>query len=428
MLAGIYKVGIFNPDCCAKIYPNGSSTGCREQISVNVTSRRHRDLSRTVAESGAVLLRNEGDVLPIGDVKTIAVIGPASTAGPYLVPVPNATWNHWAGAPTTEAWHQGDYYSGGGSGHVSAPTAVTPLVGIQAVAAKRGIKVISAPSNITSEVVPAVADADLLIFVGATTSGESQDRANLYLDDGFDQLLNGTVDAYPEKRSVVVSIVPAAVLMKWRFNVSSILLMYLPGQESGNALANVLFGEVNPSGRLIESYPQYTDDAIPHTNNTVIEYTEDLHVGYRSLERKNSYAFGHGLSYTRFGYDAPTVRRCDAGCVFQVRVLVHNNGTAPGRDVPQLYLEFDPKESENEPIGLKGFKKTGTILPGASQLIIFELYPRDLSVWLGAWTRMRNITALTAASSRDFRGSIALPHWTPSTALRDSIHGTDTAA
>ena len=200
---------------------------------------------------------------------------------------------------------------------------------------------------------------------------------------GQDGLISKVAAAAPGK--VVVAITaPGAVLTPWKAEVGSILWGGFPGQEYGRALANVLFAAegFNPSGRLPFTMPNkenevgFTPEQFPGVKR-VGNYSEQLLIDYRwytAHSIKPSYAFGHGLSYTTFGYSALTV----AGR--EVTFVVTNTGSRLGREVAQLYLEF-PAEAHTPPLVLRGFVKTSALAPQASQTVTFTLSDRDLSVW-----------------------------------------------
>lgn len=189
----------------------------------------------------------------------------------------------------------------------------------------------------------------------------------------------------------------------------------------GNALADVLFGDVNPSGRSPVTFPVLNSDT-PLTTpeqypgvNGVVTYTEGLHIGYRFFDAANvtpRFAFGHGLSYTSFTYAGLVVAPPDADGAVAVSFSITNSGGVDGREVPQLYLGFPPAAGE-PPRSLRAFAAL-PIAAGATAPVNFKLQRRDYSVWAPtptyAWTVVPGeFTVSVGASSRDIRlvGSFA---------------------
>ena len=233
ILTPVARLRLLNRSYCA--------APCEAALRANVTSAAHAALARAAAAAGIVLLQNDG-VLPLAAprVRAIAIIGAAADARVYDP----------AGASQGQGgWHQGDYYSGGGSGHVTAGAAVvSPLRGIAARARAAGMAVHLSPTNDVSAAVALARTVDVAIVVGGATSGESVDRPNLSLDHGGDALIAAVAAAAPKTVALVAA--PGAFLTPWRGAVAAAAVLFLGGQESGNAWADVLFGDVPPTGRL----------------------------------------------------------------------------------------------------------------------------------------------------------------------------------
>jgi hypothetical protein len=201
------------------------------------------------------------------------------------------------------------------------------------------------------------------------------------------------------------------VLTPWRDKVAGLLEAWYPGEEGGTAIARVLFGDVDPGGRLPATFPvREADEPVagdpekyPGVNETV-QYKEGVLVGYRWFDEKGldvAYPFGHGLSYTTFAYSG--LRAGPDG----VSVTVTNTGRRAGTDVPQLYLGFpDTKDAPEPPRQLKGFEKV-SLEPGASRTVRFALDARSFSHWDTAandWAITPGCyDVLVGASSRDVR-------------------------
>ena len=235
-------------------------------------------------------------------------------------------------------------------------------------------------------------EADVTVIVVGTFAKEASDRNSLsfaafttedcnVVPEGQDELIS-KVSAATQGKVVVAMTAPGAVLMPWKDQVSSILWGGFPGQEYGRALASVLFGATNPSGRLPFTMPNKENEMGFNPSQypgiaRVGNYSERMLVDYRwyqSYNVKPSYAFGHGLSYTTFAYSSLLVTGRT------VSVVITNTGAVAGKDTVQCYLEF-PAAAKTPPLQLKAFAKTQLLPPQASQTLSFTLRDADLSVW-----------------------------------------------
>eukprot|EP00039_Didymoeca_costata_P023669 m.7851 g.7851 ORF g.7851 m.7851 type:complete len:794 (-) comp3793_c0_seq1:82-2463(-) len=237
------------------------------------------------------------------------------------------------------------------------------------------------------------AAADVAIIFASTKSGEGKDREDLSLYDGwngdnstysYDELIDFVSGACSKKNTpvIVVMVSPGAVLTPWRGSVDGILAAFMPGQEYGNAIADVLFGDSDATGRLPITFPDhenqwgFTTAQWPGINDVSV-YSEKLEVGYRYYDAHTltpAFPFGHGLSYTTFSYsDLKTSST-------SVSFTLQNNGTRTGTEVVQLYLEF-PSDAEEPPMQLKAFQSVKNISVGQSIPITFQITPRAVSVW-----------------------------------------------
>jgi len=183
------------------------------------------------------------------------------------------------------------------------------------------------------------------------------------------------------KKTIAVVINPGAVLTNWADNVDALLVAFMPGQEEGNAIADVIFGAVNPGGKLPVTFPNvenevgFKPDEYPGVNLQEY-YREQLNVGYRWYAThgvKPRYAFGYGLSYTNFSLSNLVISGRS------VTVNLQNTGKVAGSEVVQLYLAF-PAAAGEPPIQLKGFQKVN-LAPGANQMVTFTLSDKSLSIW-----------------------------------------------
>lgn len=397
ILAVMYRMQLFNSTKCTPPL-------CTNYLQRNVTKPSHVALAREAAAESIVLLQNEDLLLPLTREKalTLAVVGSAATAQPYNSdPKDGGQWN------------RGDYYSGGGSGHVTAGYVVTPLDGIRARASAKGIQVSnSTDSDDLDKAVEVAKAAAVTIVVAATTTGEASDRSSLELDNNADALIQAV--AKVSKNVIVLLQIPGAVLMPWRNlgSVKAIAALFLGGQETGNAWADVLFGDRSPAGRLPIMMPDTEEDTIQPSQNQTIAYSEGMATSYRNKNFKSAFPFGHGLTYTDFYYSNPVVASCSTPDSFSICVTVFltNQGSVPAKAVPQLYLEF-PDYAGYPSMILKGFEKTGIISSGQYAPVTFILTDSELSYYdplKRTWVRAESWTAHIGESSADIRQRIVL--------------------
>lgn len=274
------------------------------------------------------------------------------------------------------------------------------------------------------------AKADIAIVVVATSSHEGADRANLSLPAWQDTLVSAVANA--QKRTAVVVRSPGAVLMPWVDQVPAIVETTMPGQEAGNAHAAVLFGQVNPSGKLPLSFPacetchwlttpeQYPGVSCSNPTGNCITYTERLEIDYRFYQAAAArgdavtpptFWFGHGLSYTTFSYSDLKI----SGSVPSVTVTatITNTGKVTGSEAAQLYLGFDSTTGE-PPQVLRAFDMVRDIAPGASATATFSLNQRAFSIFDEAQNKWvipsGTVQVLVGAASNNIllKGSIQL--------------------
>ena len=271
------------------------------------------------------------------------------------------------------------------------------------------------PHDLMERAVEAAANADAAILVVGTNSdweSEGNDRADMSLPGRQDELIERVCAANPN--TVVVLNVGSPVDMPWFEKAKAALITWFPGQEFGNALADVLFGEVNPSGRLPTTIPMRLEDTPAFTNypgeNNRVLYGERIFVGYRwydTRDIKPRLPFGHGLSYTTFEYSEVSVKPvCRLGEPVKVAFKLTNSGERAGQEVVQLYVR-DPEAQVARPRKeLKAFKKVA-LKPGQSTLVEFSLDERSLAYWdqsEKAWVaEPGEFEILIGASSRDIR-------------------------
>ena len=377
----------------------------------------HHALARETARGCAVLLRNNGDLLPLQPApgQTIAVIG------------------EFARTPR---------YQGAGSSQVNPTRVDVPLDELRA-GVPDGVEVRFAPGfglddSARDEVLAAEAVAlarnasSVVLFLGLPDADESEgfDRAHLDLPDAQTALVARLAEVNP--RIVVVLANGSVVRLEgWEHHASALLECWLGGQAAGGAVADLLLGVASPSGRLAETIPLRLEDNPSHLNFPGeaghVRYGEGVFVGYRgydALRREVSYPFGHGLSYTTFEYaDLRASVSVDAETgdpVIDVSVAVSNSGHRRGKEVVQLYVG-DPVATVARPVReLRGFQKLD-LAPGETARATFRLGARDLSFWStahGAWhLEPGSFDLAVGASSRDLRLSASVDVTAPSVCL-----------
>lgn len=259
--------------------------------------------------------------------------------------------------------------------------------------------------------------AIVIIGLGRSSEAEGLDRANINLPDGQDDLVNAVVAANPNTVVVLMNGTPVD-MRKWADKVPAIVEAWYPGMEGGNAIAKVLAGDVNPSGKLTVTMPKRLEDTPAYPNypgqaGGKVYYREGIFVGYRHYDKNNvepMYPFGHGLSYTTFEYSGMAVgKAATKDGVVKVSVNVKNTGAREGKEVVQLYVS-DKECSVPRPVReLKRFKKIN-LKPGEQQTVSFELDKRALSYYdppKHAWVAEPGEFAfLVGSSSRDIRQQI----------------------
>jgi beta-glucosidase len=265
------------------------------------------------------------------------------------------------------------------------------------------VQIISSATDDVGAAQAAAAQADVTIVVAGTTTGESQDRPNLNLDGAADQLISAVAAA--ARQTVVLAMIPGAVVMPWRGQVDAIAALFLGGEATGTAFASVVFGDHAPTGRLPVMIPATDADTVQPSGDAEVTYSEGLETSYRSTTFNAAFPFGHGLTFTNFSFSTPTAAPCAVGTC--VTTTVTNTGAAAAQAVPQLYIAF-PAEAKHPAPFLKGFKKTAVLQPGASEDVMFELGDKELSYWAGGWVKAASVVAHVGASSADFRSQVVI--------------------
>ena len=319
----------------------------------------HHVLAKRAAAEGAVLLKNEDGILPLKKDAKIAVIG---------------------------AMAKNLRYQGSGSSHINPTKLSQPLDFLPGTLYAPGCDDRGdTTEDLLSQAAKTAQEAEIaVIFAGLPDRYESEgfDRADMKMPEGQLRMIDAVAAANPN--TVVVLLCGSAVECPWADRVKGILYMDLPGQAGGEAVADLLCGRANPSGKLAESWPlSYADvpssEIYGKTDDAL--YQEGVYVGYRYYDKAGvpvRWPFGYGLSYTTFAYSDLTV---DGNAV---SVAVKNTGSFAGAEVVQLSVKT-PQDGLHRPIReLKGFQKI-FLEPGQRQTVTFSLTDRSFAVWQDGW-------------------------------------------
>ena len=357
----------------------------------------HYQAARDISAAGVVLLKNDNNTLPlnvpeggkillVGEnvVKKMVVGGGSSNLKTAYEVNPLEGIRNAYGDKAEVVWARG--YVGDTSTSYNAVDTGQDLTDNRS------------PEVLIAEAVEAAKDADYVIFVGglnksAHQDNESTDRLQITLPYGQEKVIEALAEV--AKNLVVVNISGSAVAMPWADKVGAIVQGWYGGTETGNALADVLTGKVNPSGRLPFSVPfcyedgpikterQYPGIKEPGDQFWQTHYDEGVYVGYRWYDTKEipvQFPFGHGLSYTTFEYSNAKAAKpsMTASGTIKVSVDVANTGNYDGAEVVQLYIA-DPEASIDRPAKeLKGFEKV-FLKAGQKKTVTFEIDAEDLS-------------------------------------------------
>ena len=389
--------------------PNGS-----------LCSPEHYDAARRIADEGIVLLKNNDNVLPISRkagsrilvvgenaVKMMTVGGGSSSLKVQREVLPLDGIRAAAGEGVTVEFERG--YVGDISGSYNG------VVTGQDLSESRSAEELIEDACLKAK------DADAVIFIGGLNKAshqdcEDSDRFGLGLPYGQDAVIEALAKVNPRLAVVIVS--GNAVAMPWVDNVNAIVEAWYCGSQSGVALADIIFGDVNPSGKLPITFPVRLEDNGAHAlgaydpTSTEAHYSEGIFVGYRWAQKKDIkplFAFGHGLSYTTFSYSEAEISRTtmsENGNV-TVSVNVTNTGDREGKEIVQLYIGDDECSVERPVMELKAFRKV-SIKPGETVKVSFPVNADMLKFYgTDGWTLEKgSFTAYVGAASDDIRTSV----------------------
>lgn len=398
----------------------------------SINSPEHHAACRKIGEEGVVLLKNSDNILPIATdkIKCIAVIGENGIKRMTV---------------------------GGGSSSLKAQYEIYPLEGLQNrfgdsikivyergyvgdtvthynnVWTKQDLRDPRTPEQLIEDAIKIAKDADLVLFIGGLNKwnhqdSEGTDRETMDLPYGQNELIEALAEANPN--IVVVNISGTGVAMPWLDKVKAVIQGWYLGNETGNTLAGILAGDVNPSGKLPYTYYASLDQCGAHKlgeypgtprhdpiEGDIIDmhYNDDIFVGYRFTDKnkiKPNFPFGHGLSYTTFEYGDASIdrKKGSAGDVFTITIPVSNTGNREGSEIVQLYVS-DLKSSLPRPLKeLKGFSKIH-LAPGQTENVSFEISRDALSYfddksheWI---VEPGKFEALVGASAGDIRSKVS---------------------
>jgi beta-glucosidase len=373
-----------------------------------IDTAEQKAVARRAATESIVLLKNDGDALPLAapKIRSVAVIGPS------------------AAIPRT---------GGGGSSMVRPKYAVTALDGIKQAAGAQvqvayalGVtmqgedasqETPEARARLRAEAVELARKSDAaIVVVGNSFKIESEgfDRPSMDLPAGQDELIEAVAAA--NKNTIVVIVAGSPVTMtKWIGRVPAVVQAWYGGQEAGHAIGDILFGLQNPSGKLPVTFPKQWPDSPAYGNypgeRLHVAYAEGIYVGYRGFDKRDVeplFPFGHGLSYTKFDYSGLKIMpaKVPAGKLVVVTMQVRNSGSRAGAEIVQLYVH-DVKASVDRPLKeLKGFQRV-TLNSGEERKVSFTLDKAAMSFFSTAkddWVAESGAFEVwIGASSRDIR-------------------------
>lgn len=367
------------------------------QYSNNPDLKAHAEIARMAATEGMVLLKNDKNALPYKSGK-IALLGNASydtfvggtgsgeVNKAYTIPFYEGLSKH--GFILNESLVK-DYLSYLDAGKKARPARSNILEPIKPLK----------EMEINPETIQQLAkNNDIGIITIGRNAGEGSDRdinIDYYLNQQEMKLIENCADAFhaQHKKLIVILNIDAVVdVEKWKRRADAILLVWLPGQEAGNAIADVVSGKVNPSGHLTQSFPRsYADvpsaktfPGTPAGHEETSVYNEGIFVGYRYYNSFNipvSYEFGYGLSYTTFKPDNLTISSSKFSDSLKASLNIKNTGKIAGKEVVQLYISGPGKVVNTPESTLRSFEKTQLLHPGQSQQVVFSIHPMDLATF-----------------------------------------------
>jgi beta-glucosidase len=385
----------------------------------------HAKVARNAAAAGMILLKNDGEALPLAKGKSIAAFGNTS----YDI-IAGGTGSGDVNKAYTISLVQGLKNAGFNVQEALSNSYTTYIDDVKSKQPKRRNFFTPAPPvpemDVSSIIASEADGADAAIITIGRNAGEGADRKtdnDYYLSPAERGLINGVSNAFHAKGKkviVILNIGGVIELASWRDSVDGILLAWQPGLEAGNAIADILGGKVNPSGKLATTFAMnYKDEpsaknfpGTPDKKPEQVIYEEGVYVGYRYFDAfkvQPAYEFGYGLSYTKFKISDVKVSSPNFTGSITVKVTVKNTGPVAGKEVVQLYLSAPAKSMDKPENELKAFAKTMLLAPGQSQFMIFTLHTSDLASFntaQSAWVAdAGEYKVKVGSSSRQIKGT-----------------------
>ena len=414
--------------------------------------KAHAKVAREAAEEGMVLLKNDGNTLPLSGEETVAVFGKISyyliafgtgsgsiRSNKYAISLNEGLKSSGFNVLEDLEKYYNDYIE-----KIERENLVPPYFDNPKMRMDNGITDDQAPPHFRKRLVAFSKEksltreeikkyeskSDVAVITLGRSAGENYDNGYLPITKIEKNLVKNVSEIFhaAEKKVIVIlNIGGVWETASWRDYPDAILLSWLPGQEGGHAMADILKGAINPSGKLPDSFPVKYED-VPSASTFPGEpadepinsfYKEGIYVGYRyydSFDVPTAYEFGFGMSYTTFEYSDLQLSNTQFSDKLAVNVTVKNTGVVAGKEVAQLYLSAPQTVLEKPVHELKGFAKTKLLQPGETQQLSFELDERSLaSFWSGisAWVADKgDYEVRVGASSKDIRlkASFNLPN------------------
>lgn len=383
ILEAKYKLGLFeNP--YKYIDP--------ERVKTDVFTDAHRKEARAIAAESFVLLKNDGNILPLKKSAKIALVGPLANSKDNMP----GTWSVAVDFKKATTLLEGIRQVAGNDAMIKTALGANfdadPAYEARAGMFGDDYKRDNRPAQeLIDEALQICSDADIIVAaVGETAemTGESSSRASIEIPQVQKDLLQALVKT--GKPMVMVLFTGRPLALKWEHeNASAILNVWFAGTEAGTAIADVLFGAVNPSGKLTTTFPQVLGQVpiyYAHKNTgrplAAGKWFEKFRSNYLDVSNEPLYPFGYGLSYTSFTYDSIVLNntRLKGNQTLKASVKVTNTGNTAGKEVVQLYIR-DVVGSVTRPVKeLKGFEKI-ELQPGATQTVTFSITPQDLKFY-----------------------------------------------
>ncbi len=376
-----------------------------EEASALVLSE-NKEITKKIAHEGMILLKNDGNCLPLKSSMNVVGYGGLAEA------VYTTGENTGTGTPTQVKLSDGYVFGGGGSGWVSSTGTISPKEGLEN-AVKKG-QIASFTHYMTSA---DKGEFDRAIYIIVRTAAEDADliESDFYLTDGEKNEIDNLINHYGKEKVCVLLNTPNVIDTSYLLekDVGAILQTWLAGQEAGNAIADILTGQVSPSGKTTDTWAKSLDDYVTtkeYTNPIRIRYEEDLYIGYRWFEtfdpnyNRVNFEFGYGLSYTTFDVKVTAVKMKDKEANFYVTVT-NTGDTYSGKEVVQIYYQTPNDVIDAPAKQLIAYDKTATLAPGASENMVLTVNINDMASFDDTGVIAKNAYVLQAGKYNFYVGN-----------------------